>query len=164
MYAEDVMTTKLHTVGPAQSLRETAIKFAELGISGCPVVDEKGEIIGMLSEEDILEELKTHYKELRMLMPPEITFGISFVEVLRERDAIKAFQELKDIKVEDAMKSPPITVKAGDKVENVIALMVKHKINRVPVVKDGKLVGMITRGDVLRGFFRQVDRGERLVL
>ena len=145
------------TLSPDQPLREAAVKLADYNISGAPVVGENGEILGVLSEVDILEALKTHYKALRMLMPPEITFGISFVEVVKERDAVKAFQELKDIKVKDVMKSP-ITVSSAEKVENAIKLMVEHKISRVPVVESKKVVGIVTRGDVIKGFFRQVSQ------
>jgi len=154
---DDVMTKSPFTLRPDQTLREAAIKLADMNVSGAPVVSESGEIMGVLSEVDILEALKTHYKALKMLMPPEITFGISFVEVVKERDAIRAFQELKNVKVKDVMKKP-ITVAPSDKVESAIKLMVEHKISRVPVVDHEKVVGIITRGDVLKGFFRQVGQ------
>jgi len=154
---DEVMTKSPFTFRPDQTLREAAVKLANLNVSGAPVVSETGEILGVLSEVDILEALKTQYKALKMLMPPEITFGISFVEVVKERDAIWAFQELKDVKVKDVMKKP-ITVNPGDKVESAIKLMVEHKISRVPVVDHDKVVGIITRGDVLKGFFRQVGQ------
>lgn len=157
MKVEEVMTKNPFTLSPDQTLREAAVKLADCNISGAPVVGENGEILGVLSEVDILEALKTHYKALRMLMPPEITFGISFVEVVKERDALKAFQELKDVKVKDVMKSP-ITVTSTEKVENAIKLMVEHKISRVPVVESKKVVGIVTRGDVIKGFFRQVGQ------
>ena len=157
MKVDEVMTKSPFTLRPDQTLREAAIKLADMNVSGAPVVSETGEILGVLSEVDILEALKTHYKELKMLMPPEITFGISFVEIVKERDAIRAFQELKDVKVKDVMKKP-ITVSPGDKVENAIKLMVEHKISRVPVVDHDKVIGIITRGDVLKGFFRQVGQ------
>ena len=157
MKVEEVMTKKPSTLLPSQTLREAAVNLADWNVSGAPVTGEGGEILGVLSEVDILEALKTHYKALKMLMPPEITFGISFVEVVKERDAVKAFQELKNVTVKDVMKKP-ITVAHGDKVEAAIKLMVENKISRVPVVEGGKLVGIVTRGDILKGFFRQMGQ------
>lgn len=157
MKVEEVMTKKPSTLLPSQTLREAAVNLADWNVSGAPVTGEGGEILGVLSEVDILEALKTHYKALKMLMPPEITFGISFVEVVKERDAVKAFQELKNVTVKDVMKKP-ITVAPGDKVEAAIKLMVENKISRVPVVEGGKLVGIVTRGDILKGFFRQMGQ------
>ncbi len=157
MKVEEVMTRKPSTLLPNQTLREAAVNFADWNVSGAPVVGRDGEILGVLSEVDILEALKTHYKALKMLMPPEITFGISFVEVVKERDAVKAFQELRNVTVRDVMKKP-ITVAPSDKVEGAIKLMVEHKISRVPVVEEGKLVGIVTRGDIIKGFFRQMGQ------
>lgn len=164
MKVEEVMTKNPFVLRPDDTLREAAVKLADSNVSGAPVVDDNGLIIGVLSEVDILEALKTHYKGLRMLMPPEITFGISFVEVVRERDALKAFQELKDVTVKDVMKRPPIIVSPAEKVESAIRLMVEHKISRVPVVEGQKVVGIVTRGDVLKGFFRQIGQTSLLAL
>ncbi len=157
MKVKEVMTESPFTAKPSQSLREIAIKFADFNISGCPVVNDKGEVVGVLSEVDILEALKTQYKELRMLMPPEITFGISFVQVVKERSAVKALQDLKEITVKDAMHKP-IVIGPDDNLEKVIQLMVKNNISRVPVVDGNKLVGIVTRGDILKGFFRHVGQ------
>ena len=157
MKVKEVMTESPFTMKPEQSLREAAIKLADFNVSGCPVVNERGEVVGVLSEVDILEALKTQYKELRMLMPPEITFGISFVQVVKERDAVKALQDLKEIPVEKVMKKP-ITVTLNENVEKAIGLMVENKISRVPVVDGKRLVGIVTRGDILKGFFRHVGQ------
>ena len=164
MKVEEVMTKNPFVLRPDDTLREAAVRLADSCVSGAPVVDDNGLIVGVLSEVDILEALKTHYKRLRMLMPPEITFGISFVEVVKERDALKAFQELKDVTVKDAMNKPPIIVSPEEKVETAIKLMVEHKISRVPVVNDMKVVGIVTRGDVLKGFFRRIGQTSPLVL
>lgn len=146
------------TLQPTATLREAAITLADESVGGCPVVDAQGRIIGMLSEADILEALKTQHKELRMLMPPEITFGISFVEIIKEREALAAFKEVENRLVKDIMTKDVHAVTPDDSVERAIRLMVQHKIHRIPVVQDDRLVGIVTRGDVLRGFFRQVGQ------
>lgn len=154
----DVMSTQLVTLKPTATLREAAITLADESVGGCPVVDDAGHIVGMLSEVDILEALKTQHKELRMLMPPEITFGISFVEIIREREALAAFKEVENRLVQDVMTKEIHAVGPDDSVERAIRLMVQHKIHRIPVVDGDRLTGIVTRGDVLRGFFRQVGQ------
>lgn len=156
MLAKDVMSKEVLALKPTASLREAAITLSDEGVGGCPVVDDTGRIVGMLSEVDILEALKTKHKELRMLMPPEILFGISFVEIVKEREALAAFKEVEGRTVADVMTKKIHAVRSEDKVERAIELMVQHKIHRVPVVDGGKVVGIVTRGDVLRGFFRDV--------
>ncbi len=154
----DVMSKDPITLKPTATLREAAITLADESVGGCPVVDDDGRIIGMLSEVDILDALKTQHKELRMLMPPEITFGISFVEIIKEREALAAFKEVESRLVKDIMTKEVHAVGPNDSVERAIRLMVQHKIHRIPVVQGDRLVGILTRGDVLRGFFRQVGQ------
>jgi len=112
----------------------------------------------MLSEVDILEALKTQHKELRMLMPPEITFGISFVEIIKEREALAAFKDVENRLVRDIMTKEVHAVSPDDPVERAIRLMVEHRIHRIPVVEGDRLVGIVTRGDILRGFFRHMGQ------
>ncbi len=154
----DVMSKDPITLKPTATLREAAITLADESVGGCPVVDDDGRIIGMLSEVDILDALKTQHKELRMLMPPEITFGISFVEIIKEREALAAFKEVESRLVKDIMTKEVHAVGPNDSVERAIRLMVQHKIHRIPVVQGDRLVGILTRGDVLRGFFRQMGQ------
>ncbi len=154
----DVMSKDPITLKPTATLREAAITLADESVGGCPIVDERGQLIGMLSEVDILEALKTQNKELRMLMPPEITFGISFVEIIKEREALAAFKEVESRLVQDIMTKEIHSVGPEDSVERAIRLMVQHKIHRIPVVQGNRLVGIVTRGDVLRGFFRQAGQ------
>jgi len=158
MKVRDVMAKDPITLKPTASLREAAITLADESVGGCPVVDDRGKIIGMLSEVDILEALKTQHKELRMLMPPEITFGISFVEIIKEREALAAFKEVENRLVQDVMTKEVHAVSPDDALERPIRLMVQHKIHRIPVVEGDRLVGIVTRGDVLRGFFRHTGQ------
>ena len=151
----DVMSKAPVTLSPTATLRKAAITLADENVGGCPVVDNDDRLVGMLSEADILEALKTQHKELRMLMPPEITFGISFVEIIKEREALAAFKEVETRLVRDLMTKEIHSVGPDDSVERAIRLMVQ---NRIPVVQGGRLVGIVTRGDILRGFFRQVGQ------
>jgi len=152
------MGTDVKVLLPTDTLRAAAEKLAQHGVGGMPVVDASGAIQGVLTEYDILEALKTQHKTLKMLMPPQISFGISFVEVLEDREAAKAFAEIGDRPVGEIMSKDVAAVGADETVERAIQLMVKRKVQRLPVVEKGKVVGVVTRGDVLRGFFRSLPQ------
>jgi len=152
------MGTDVKVLLPTDTLRAAAEKLAQHGVGGMPVVDASGAIQGVLTEYDILEALKTQHKTLKMLMPPQISFGISFVEVLEDREAAKAFAEIGDRPVGEVMSKDVAAIGADDAVEHAIQLMVKRKVHRLPVVERGKVVGVVTRGDILRGFFRSLPQ------
>jgi CBS domain-containing protein len=152
----DVMEKDITVLKPTDTLRAAAEQLAECGIGGMPVCDTSGALQGVLTEYDILEAMKTQHKTLKMLMPPQISFGISFVEVLEEREAAKAFAEIGDRPVAEVMTKDVAAVGADETVERAIQLMVKRKVHRLPVVDRGKVVGVLTRGDILKGFFRSL--------
>ena len=89
-----------------------------------------------------------------MKLPPEIMFGISFEEEVKEREMVKAFDEIGGAKVRDVMRRDVTVASANDTIQSVVRRMVKNKINRVPVTRDGKLVGIVTRGDVIYGLYQ----------
>jgi len=156
MKVHEVMTKNAETLLPTDSVRIAAKRLAARGVGGMPVVDNAGSLKGVLTEFDILEAMKTQHKRLKMLMPPEISFGISFVEILEEREAAKAFEEIGDRAVGDVMSKDVAWVAVDETVERAIQLMVNKKVHRLPVVDHGKVVGVVTRGDILRGFFRSL--------
>jgi CBS domain-containing protein len=154
MLAKDIMVKDVVTLHPEETIAEAARRFAENDVSGCPVCDDHNMIVGMLSETDVLGHMKTQYKSLKMRYPPEIMFGISFVEEVKEREIAKAFQEIGSVKVKQLMNREVVFVAPNDPVERIVRLMVRNKINRIPVVKNGELVGIVTRGDVIGGIYK----------
>jgi len=154
MKVRDVMSPNPFTLPPTASVAAAAIALAESKVGGCPVLDASGKLVGMLTELNILEALKSQHKELRMLMPPEISFGISFVEVVRQQTAASAFADVGNWPIERIMTRDVVSVKREDEVDLVIQLMAKHRIHRIPVMEKGGVVGIITRTDILRGFFQ----------
>lgn len=155
MQVRDVMSPGVKTLQPSDTVRRAVRLLAEHGVGGMPVVEE-GALVGLLSETDVLEGLRTHHKKLRMLMPPEISFGISFVEVLEEREASKALEEIGDASVTDIMTKDVATVSPEASIGQAIRTMVQREVHRLVVVERDKVVGIVTRGDVLRGFLRSL--------
>jgi CBS domain-containing protein len=144
MKVKDVMTTSVTTVAPETSLKDVAAILAERGVSGLPVVDASGAVIGVVSEADILMKERTPEPPRRgilgWLLEPEPP-----TEKLTARTA------------GDAMTSPAITVGSGVSVARAASTMVERGVNRLPVVDDGRLVGIVTRADLVRAFTRTDD-------
>ena len=154
MLAKDIMVQEVVTLHPEDTVAEATMRFAEHKVSGCPVVDDEGAVVGILSEADVLSHLKTQYKSFKMKLPPEIMFGISFEEKVKEKEMVKAFDEIGGVKVRDVRRRNVTMASANDTIQSVVRKMVKNKINRVPVTRDGKLVGIVTRGDVILGLYQ----------
>lgn len=147
---KDVMIPDVIALSPEETIGDAVGKFAKHNITGCPVIDNAGHIIGIMTETDILNSLKTYYRELKMKVPPETIIGISFVEIVKKREAAEAFEEIANTLVRDAMNRNLITAGPEDELEDVIQKMVKNDVNRIPIVDNGAVVGIVTRGDVIR--------------
>jgi CBS-domain-containing membrane protein len=142
----DVMTTDVLTVRPDATLKDVARMLSAAGISGVPVTTEEGELCGVVSEADILA------KERR---PPEDGRG-------RRRQLGPASQAKAEARTAaDAMTAPAITIAPGDRVDAAAALMLDCGVNRLPVLEDGRLVGIVTRADLVRAFAASDERIER---
>ncbi|MFQ5909339.1 MAG: CBS domain-containing protein [Thermoplasmata archaeon] len=150
MKVKEMMVADTVVLRPEETVADAVEKFAKHRISGCPVVDNQGRVIGIMTETDILNSLKTHYKELKMRVPPETIIGISFVEIIKKREAVEAFEEITNARVRDAMTRNVITAGPEDELEEVIQRMVESDVNRIPIVDESLLVGIVTRGDVIR--------------
>jgi len=160
MLISQVMQKKVITLKPEDTLRDIAQKFSDHDISGAPVVDINKHVVGILSEADILNTLKKHQKELRMvyISPSTGMVGLSFREKNVDKETEVVFSELGNITAQDMMKRDVITVSPDDELQVVVEIIAKGKINRVPVVKNGKLAGIVTRGDIIRAMSKGAMR------
>lgn len=147
MKVRDVMTTQVVSVPPGMRLKELARVLSEGRIGGAPVVNEDGEVIGVVSEADLVGKQVGRPPSRRA--PLDWIFGNGDdAWELRRRAAIT---------VEDAMTAPPITVTADRPLREVAALMVDRDVNRLPVIDDGRLVGIVTRADLVRAYLGRDD-------
>jgi CBS domain-containing protein len=142
---KEVMVIAPITVKPSD-LVETVLKLLEeKHISGLPVVDDEGQVVGVVSEADLL------FKEKPIRMPLYLTFLDSII-YLEPLDKFK--QQLKKnlgVLVEDLMTSKPSTISSDAPVSQAAELMLTKRINRLPVLDEtGKLVGIVTRNDLLK--------------
>jgi CBS domain-containing protein len=142
MEVKDLMTTNVVTVTPETTLKDAADLLIDRGIAGVPVCRTDGHVVGVLSESDIL------WKEVRSL--PEDNH--LFVRLL---DSAYGDDKRANAKTAgEAMSAPAITIEPGAPVARAARVMLEYMINRLPVVSDGRLVGILARSDLVRAFRR----------
>jgi CBS domain-containing protein len=154
MKVADMMTRSVAAVGTETPLKDVAALMVEKGISGVPVVGADGSVLGVVSEADfVIKERGADGVRRRLLAR---VFGES-------RQAKRELAKIKATTAGEAMTSPAVTVGASDSMRRAAELMAGRKINRLPVVDRGRLVGIVTRADVVRAFVRPDAELERLV-
>lgn len=138
-----VMTRDVVSVTPDTPIKDAATMLAERGISGVPVCDAEGNVVGVLSEADLL---------VKESGPQRATGGL-FAWLVQTASA-PDLAKLRAHTAGEAMTEPAITIGPDAPVTEAARQMVELGVNRLPVVEDGKLVGIVTRADLVRLFTR----------
>ena len=156
MQAKDIMTTMVITVGLETQVNEIANIMYQNHISAVPVVDEQNRLLGIVSEGDLLrrQELGTEVQRSWWL-------SLFTSAEQRARDYVKSHARI----AADIMTRNLITVTEDTPVSEIADLLERHRIKRVPVVKDGRLVGIVSRANIIqalavRGQGSMADRPE----
>jgi CBS domain-containing protein len=141
MRAMDVMTSEVITVGEEASVQQVANLLAERGISAVPVVDSENLVIGMVSEGDLLHRAETGTERRR-------SWWLDMMSSTNKLagDYIKSHSG----KVKDVMTRDVISVADTTPVADIAVLLETNQIKRVPIVCDGKLVGIVSRANLVR--------------
>ena len=140
-----VMTTDVVTVRPDEPIQEATRKLIDHEVDGAPVVDANGAVVGMLTSDDLLvQETKLHYPTVVSL------FGAYLELPSAHRQFEEDLRKAVGATVEEVMNDEPVTVGDEDTLERAATLMHEENVSRLPVVRDGRLVGIIARGDILR--------------
>ena len=145
MKVKDVMTRQVVTARPEMRLRELAMLLSEHRISGMPVVDGSGTIVGVVSEADILAKERTH--------SPAHPAG--FTWLFGDREAQDELRQHAATTVGTAMTTPAVCIDQDRPLRDAAALMLDRGINRLPVTMNGLLVGILTRADLVRAYIRR---------
>ncbi len=151
MKIRNVMNTDVITCKPDDPVSLLSKLLKENHISGLPVV-EKGKVVGIVSETDLLKlfEIPQFTGGLWLPSPFEV-IEVPVRNLVRFEEFKKAFEELKSKPVRDIMNKEVQSVSPDDSLEEASSIMVKHKVNRLPVIENGKLVGIVARSDIIRG-------------
>lgn len=139
MYARDVMTTRVVSVLPENSVKRAAQIMLDQNVSGLPVVDGDGRLVGMITEGDLLR--RAEFYRMKSLASADATAS---------GDKADAFVKAYSWKVADVMTPDVISIDESVPVSRIAALMDEHMIKRVPVTREGRLVGIVSRRDLLR--------------
>jgi CBS domain-containing protein len=150
----DVMTRPVRTVGPDTPLKDVARLLIEGGVSGAPVVDADGNVLGVVSEADFLVKEQgaqaVHHRR--------------FASLLGETESTRAqLDKLAARTAGEAMTQPAVTIPPSKAIHDAATLMTERRINRLPVVEGGRLVGIVTRADLVRAYLRTDDELERVI-
>ena len=140
MNAGDVMTTGAATVRPDAPLADAVRLMIEHRISGLPVVDAKGKLAGIITEGDFLRPDRKH----------------NLMQILTGRASMTG-AELKSRRVEELMTRDPVAIAVDTPVEKIAELMNHRKVKRLPVLTDGKVVGIVSRSNLLLALLRKSD-------
>lgn len=143
MKVKDFMETELITVSPDDSVQDVAKLLYDHDLSAIPVTDEDKEIVGIVSEQDLI------YRLAKPHIPPHIELlgGVIYLENPFEMK--KELNKMTAVSAGEIMTTDVWTVAPDDDISEVAALMTERDINGVPVVEDNKIVGIITRHDLL---------------
>jgi CBS domain-containing protein len=144
----DAMTRAVVSVHRSTPLREVAQALIDNGISGVPVVDVDGAVLGVVSEADLL--VKEQGAEAIHHRPLARFIGES-------EESRAQLVKLGATSAADAMTAPAITITSNRSLREAAATMTGRNVNRLPVVDDGRLVGIISRADLVRAYVRSDD-------
>ncbi|MFX1764936.1 CBS domain-containing protein [Paraburkholderia sp. A1RI-2L] len=155
MQASDIMTTDVVSVASTATVFEAAELMAKHHISGLPVVDEAGTIIGLVSEGDLLRRVETGTGK------PQRSWLAEFLYSTRKLAA----EYLKEhaVKVSDIMTENVISVLPATPLAEVADLLERHHIKRVPVVADGKVLGIVSRSNLVAALARAAQAGPEVL-
>jgi CBS domain-containing protein len=145
MRAVDVMTTNVITVDPDTSVQALATLLSERGISGVPVVDKENRLVGIVSEGDLMHRAETG-TERRTTRRRSRWLDSIGSDQEAARDYIKAHARA----VSDIMTRDVISVSDTTDLADVATLLETKRIKRVPVLRDGKIVGIVSRANLVR--------------
>jgi len=141
----EVMTSPVVTVRRTTPLKEVARLLVEHRISGLPVVDIDGTVLGIVSEADFL--IKEQGADAVSHRP--------LARLLGDSKASRAkLDKVHATRAADAMSAPAITISPTRPLAEAARIMVEHRINRLPVVEHDRLIGIVTRADLLRAYVR----------
>ena len=155
MRADDVMTSNLVTVGEDASVRDVALVLLQNQISAVPVIDRMGNMIGIVSEGDLMRRLGSDTQKPRSW----------WLEFLSSEQAMgeAEFVKMHSRHVTDVMTRGVITATPDTPVAKIAFLLEKNGIKRVPILRGGKLVGIVSRANLLQGLASLKNRASKSV-
>lgn len=140
MQAQDVMTRIVISIGPDDTVARAIRMMLQNRISGLPVIDAAGVLVGMITEGDLLRRVETGTQRQR---PRWLEFLAGGGQLANE------YVRSHGRKVSEVMTPDPVATAEDTPLEDIVTLMEKRRIKRLPIVRDGKVVGIVSRANLL---------------
>ncbi len=142
--ARDIMSTDLITADPDMEITKATRLLLDNRINGLPVVNDAGKLVGILCQSDIISQQK------KLPIPSIFSLLDGFIPITSIKRIEKEAQKIAATTVSHAMTPNPVSIKPDTGIQAVAALMVDSNFHTLPVVDDGRLVGIIGKEDVLK--------------
>jgi CBS domain-containing protein len=149
---KDIMTRNVKTVSPETEITQAAKLLLSERINGVPVINQTGELVGILCQSDLIAQQKS------IPIPSLFTLLDGYIPLTLLNRLDKEVEKIAATKVENAMTPDPITVDLDTDIEKVASLMVEKNYHTLPVVDGGNLVGIVGKEDVLRTLLSETGK------
>lgn len=144
LYARDIMTTEVLTVSPETSIEDLSKTLENRQIGGVPVVAKDGGLVGVITQSDLVNRARD------LEMPPAINILDFHFYLQIPSHLLRKIEKMLGTSVGECMTPDPVTVAPDTPVAQIAGLMAKQKVHTIPVVKAGKIVGIIGKMDLVR--------------
>jgi len=149
MKVKEIMVKDVASISPETGADEALDLLEKMQISGLPVIDGNGKLVGMFTEKDILS----------YILPSYIERVGRFIYEENPKSTKKKFMELSKIKVRQLMRKDVVTTTEDTTLCEAARVMLTQKARRIPVVdKSGKVVGIVARCDILKAFAKEAEK------
>lgn len=146
--AKEIMTTEVVTVDPQMPVGELATLLGEKKISGAPVVDQSGKLVGVVTESDLIDQAK------KLHIPTAITILDAVIFLESARNVEREVQKMAGARVGDICTTKPLTVGPDTPLDEIATIMAEKGTHTLPVLADGRLVGVVGKSDIIRTLAR----------
>jgi CBS domain-containing protein len=154
---QNAMEKNVITLRRVDKIEEAAKALRKNKISGAPVMDEDQNMVGIISEGDIMRLLEVHSPNLNLILPSPLDLIELPIRMKHEYDEIsEGIKKAALVLTQEIMTKKVVSISPNKSISDAAELMDSHRIKRLPVVDNGELVGIITRGDII-GAMVKVD-------
>lgn len=140
----DIMSRNVITIQPSTSVGQIARLMSDHGISGLPVVDDGGRVVGVVTELDMI------VRNTRFKMPTFFVILDSIIYLETPQHFQERLEQVLGTTAEEIMSKPAVTISPGATIEELAELMIDQRINPIPVVENDRLIGIVSRSDIIR--------------
>jgi len=147
--AGEIMTSEVITVNPEMGVEELAELLWEKKIGGAPVVDGQGQLLGVVTESDLIDQSK------KVHIPTVLSILDSLIFLESPAKLDHEIKKMTGTRVADIYTEKPVTVSDSTPLDELASIMAERRVHTLPVVRDGRLVGVIGKSDLIRAVFRK---------